>query len=61
MSIDYDSPWKEALDVYFEQFLRLLFPWLHTQIDWSRGYEVLDKEFQQIVREAEVGAMSISW
>ncbi len=55
MPIDYDSPWKEALDVYFEQFLRLLFPWLHSQIDWSRGYEVLDKEFQQIVREAEVG------
>ncbi len=55
MSADYDSAWKEALDLYFEAFLRLLFPEVHRQIDWSRGYESLDKEFQQIVREAELG------
>jgi hypothetical protein len=53
--MDYDSPWKEALDAYFEAFLALLFPEVHTLIDWSRGYESLDKEFQQVVREAEVG------
>jgi hypothetical protein len=55
MSADFDSPWKDALDAYFELFLLLLFPEVHGQIDWSRGYEVLDKEFQQVVREAEVG------
>jgi hypothetical protein len=55
VSTDYDSPWKEALDAYFEAFLALLFPEVHRQIDWSRGYESLDKEFQQVVREAEVG------
>src|SRR5215469_8816132 len=55
MTADYDSPWKEALDAYFEPFLALLFPQAHRQIDWSRGYESLDKEFQQVVREAEVG------
>ena len=55
MTADYDSPWKEALDAYFESFLALLFPEVHAQLDWSRGYESLDKEFQQIVREAEVG------
>jgi hypothetical protein len=55
VSADYDSPWKEALDFYFEAFLLLLFPNVHAQIDWSRGYESLDKEFQQVVREAEVG------
>src|SRR5437868_1264899 len=53
--IDYDSPWKEALDAYCEAFLALLFPEVHDQIDWSRGYESLDKEFQQVVREAELG------
>jgi len=52
---DYDSPWKEALDVYFQPFLELFFPAAHTDIDWSRGNESLDKELQQIVREAEVG------
>jgi len=55
MTADYDSPWKEALDAYFEAFLALLFPQVHRQIDWSRGYESLDKEFQQVVREAELG------
>jgi hypothetical protein len=33
----------------------LLFAEVHRQIDWSRGYESLDKEFQQVVREAEIG------
>ncbi len=55
MSTDYDSPWKEALDAYFEAFLALLFPEVHRLIDWSRGWEALDKEFQQVVREAELG------
>ncbi len=55
MPTDFDSPWKEALDFYFEAFLALLFPEVHLEIDWSRPYESLDKEFQQIVRDAEVG------
>ncbi len=55
MATDYDSPWKEALDVYFDAFLALLCPQVHGQIDWSRGYVLLDREFQQVVREAEVG------
>jgi hypothetical protein len=52
---DFDSPWKEALDIYFRAFLALLFPWIHEAIDWSRGYESLDKEFQQLAADAEVG------
>ena len=52
---DYDSPWKEALDRYFELFLAFFFPHAHAEIDWLRGYEALDKELQQVVREAELG------
>jgi hypothetical protein len=52
---DYDSPWKEALDIYFELFMAFFFPQAYLEIDWSRGYEALDKELQQVVREAEVG------
>ena len=52
---DYDSPWKEALEHYFPDFLALLFPWIHAAIDWSKGYEFLDKELQQVVRDAELG------
>jgi hypothetical protein len=52
---DHDSPWKEALEGYFPEFLALLFPRIHADIDWSRGYQFLDKEFQQIVRDAATG------
>jgi hypothetical protein len=52
---DFDSPWKEALDAYFRDFLAFFFHQAHAGIDWSRGYEPLDKELQQVVREAEVG------
>ncbi|WP_159785766.1 transposase [Sodalinema gerasimenkoae] len=52
---DYDSPWKEALEVYFPDFMAFFFPQAYEDIDWSRGYEFLDQEFQQIVRDAELG------
>jgi hypothetical protein len=52
---EFDSPWKGILDKYFQEFMELLFPEAASQIDWSKGYENLDKEFQQIVRDAEVG------
>lgn len=34
---DFDSPWKDALDRYFEPFLALLFPQAHADLDWRRG------------------------
>ena len=52
---DYDSPWKEALDRYFEAFLLFFFPQAHADIDWTRGYEALDKELQKIVPAAAQG------
>ncbi len=52
---DYDSPWKEALEAYFPEFLALCFPEVHAGIDWARGHEFLDKELQQITRDAEMG------
>jgi Putative transposase, YhgA-like len=51
----YDEPWKSALEQYFEAFMALFFPQAHAEIDWQRGYESLDQEFQQVVREAEIG------
>ena len=53
--VDYDSPWKEALDFFFADFLQLLFPEAHADIDWGRPCESLDKELQQIAPEAEIG------
>jgi predicted transposase YdaD len=54
-SDDFDSPWKDALHVYFRSFLGFFFPDIHADIDWEQGYEALDKEFQQIVRQAKQG------
>ena len=54
-SSSYDNPWKEAISLYFQPFIAFFFPAIETQINWHRGYEFLDKEFQQIVRESEIG------
>ena len=52
---DHDSPWKEALEHYFPDFLELLFPAIHAEIDWQQAPVFLDKELQQVVRDADVG------
>ena len=52
---DFDSPWKEALERYLPQFLEFFFPEAHRDIRWEAGYEFLDKELQQVVRDAELG------
>lgn len=52
---DFDSPWKEAVERYFPEFIAFYFPLAHTQIDWSRGYEFLDQELRAVVQDAELG------
>ncbi|TWI63157.1 hypothetical protein LZ24_03298 [Desulfobotulus alkaliphilus] len=54
-SNDYDSPWKEAVGRYFKEFLALLFPQIHDEIDWDKGLVFLDKELQKIVRDGTTG------
>ncbi len=55
MTDDYDSPWKDILERYFPPFMAFFFPEAHADIDGSKGYESLDTERQQIVRDAESG------
>jgi len=52
---NYDEAWKVAIEQYFEAFVAFFFPAAHQDIVWARGYEFLDKELQQIVRDAEAG------
>jgi hypothetical protein len=52
---DFDSPWKEALDQFLDAFLAFFFPAIHADVDWTRGHEALDKEFQQIIQNAGLG------
>jgi hypothetical protein len=53
----FDSPWKEILEVYFEDFVQFFFRQIHDEIDWSRGYDFLDQELAQVVRDAELGKL----
>jgi hypothetical protein len=53
--IQFDSPWKSAIEAYFPDFMAFFFPQIHADIDWSRGFEFLDKELEQVVRDAELG------
>jgi hypothetical protein len=52
---DYDSPWKQALETFFPDFMAFFFRAAHDDIDWRRGYRFLDKELQQVVRDAALG------
>ncbi|GAB6057251.1 Rpn family recombination-promoting nuclease/putative transposase [Desulfonatronum parangueonense] len=52
---DHDSPWKEILEQRFGDFLALLFPHIHREVDWSRPPEFLDTELQQITQDSQLG------
>ncbi len=52
---DYDSPWKEILECYFQEFIAFFFPVIAKEIDWLRGYAFLDKELQRVARDADLG------
>ncbi len=52
---DFDSPWKDLLDGYFERFMAFFFPEAWKDINWEMPHEFLNTEFQQIVRDTETG------
>jgi hypothetical protein len=52
---DYDSPWKEGMELYFKELMQFFFPGIAREIAWDKGYQFLDKELQQVVRDAEIG------
>ena len=52
---DYDGAWKAALEKYFKEFLALLFPAIHNEVDWSKGHEFLDGELEKITVDAKTG------
>ena len=51
----YDSPWKRAVENYFEEFMEFYFPLAHAEIDWSKEHVFLDQELQAVVQDAELG------
>ncbi len=45
-----DSAWKDLLDIYLKDFFDYCLPAVSAQIDWSRPWTSLDKEFQSITK-----------
>ncbi len=56
---EFDGPWKEAIEEWFENFLAFFFPPVHASIDWSRRFEFLDKELQQLAPESVSGTRTV--
>jgi hypothetical protein len=52
---DHDSPWKEALGLFFQPFLQLLYPDIHNAIDWAGPCTFLDKELQKLAPNSRTG------
>jgi len=52
---EFDGPWKEAIEWFFEPFLEFFFPQVYANIDVERGHEFLDKELERIAPDAAAG------
>ncbi len=50
-----DESWKDALRIFFKDFMALCWPDAFSEIDWTKGYECLEQEFQALVKKEEVG------
>ncbi len=51
----FDEAWKEILDAYFQEFMEFFYPQLAENIDWSKGYEWMDKELQALTTDGLIG------
>ncbi len=52
---EFDTPWKKIFDVYFKDFIIFCWPEVYSEIDWSKGYKMLDKELGELIKNAPVG------
>ncbi len=52
---DYDSPWKEVSGRFCPQLVEFFAPDLYAIVDWSAGYELLEQELREMLRDAETG------
>ena len=56
---NFDSAWKDALEAYFPQFLALLWPDIHEEIDWQYAPVFRDKELQALLRSRARGRLHV--
>lgn len=48
-AIDYDGAWKYITEQLFSDMLKLLYPYVHSQVDWSVKPEFLTNELPKII------------
>jgi hypothetical protein len=54
-SDEHDSPWKDAIEGAFPEFMAFYFPAAHAAIDWTRAHTFLNQELRKVVRDAASG------
>lgn len=52
---DYDSPWKDAVEHYFPEFMAFYFPNAYSCFDWRSGYTFLEQELRSVIHDAALG------
>lgn len=50
-----DEAWKDILSLYFKDFMELCWNTAYQEIDWSKGYEVLEQELLNILQHEKKG------
>lgn len=50
---DHDSPWKSAIEVFFQPCMELLFTDIAAEIDWSVEPQFMDKELQKLTNDSD--------
>ena len=52
---DYDSPWKQAIEKFFPDFMVFFFPEIFKDIDWNKNHDFMDKDLEKITKDAKLG------
>ena len=56
---DYDGAWKEAFELFLMGLTILCFPDIADLIDWEAGFDFMDKDLEEIMRDAELGRQHV--
>ena len=52
----FDEAWKQVIERFFPGFLHFFIPDLYEDVDFSRRFEFLDKEMEQLSQRSQKGA-----
>ena len=56
---DYDGAWKEAMERFLPFLVELCFPAIAAELLWDEELEFLDKELEEVVRDAALGKQRV--